>query len=357
MARKIIIVVFVSVVAVLAVTNMDRIKAWIKGPSAQTTNTTEVRILFDSDPTFNELIDLLVEKEVVKDGKELREIAASEKMDTTSFAGGKYVVLTQTRLKNLLEGFRKGEDGNGNAEVMVNVIFNNCRDVHDIAGNISKCIVADSTELANFILNPETLKRYGFTYEQMPALFLPKRYEMPYDTDAEGFVSFMAARFKEFWTPERKAKMRSLGFTSQSQVVTLASIVYSEQGKLKDEWPIIAGLYLNRLKKGMRLQSDPTFKFCWGHELDNVQRLTYEHRDIDCAYNTYKIDGLPPGPICITPASVVEAVLEPADVDYIFMCAKPDYSGGHNFTSSGSVHSRNASVYQKWLAKELKKNR
>src|SRR5690606_37752980 len=113
------------------------------------------------------------------------------------------------------------------------------------------------------------------------------------------------------------------------------------------EWPIIARLYLNRISQGIRLQSDPTFKFCWGDQLRGTQRLLARHRDVDCPYNTYKIDGLPPGPICIVPAKVIDAVLNPADVDYIFMCAKPDYSGEHSFTSSGDEHVKNARAYQK----------
>ena len=132
-------------------------------------------------------------------------------------------------------------------------------------------------------------------------------------------------------------------------------VVYSEQSRNKEEWPIIAGLYLNRIKQGIRLQSDPTFKFCWGDKLDKVQRLLVIHREIDCPYNTYKINGLPPGPIYIPSADVVDAVLNRADVDYIFMCAKPDYSGLHNFAVSGAEHAKNAKVFQNWLGNELKK--
>ena len=118
----------------------------------------------------------------------------------------------------------------------------------------------------------------------------------------------------------------------------------------------IAGLYLNRINQGIKLQSDPTFKFCWGDQLIGVQRLLNIHREIDCPYNTYRINGLPPGPICIPSTIVVDAVLNRADVNYIFMCAKPDYSGRHNFAVSGEDHTKNASIFQKWLASELKKN-
>ncbi|MCO4814372.1 MAG: endolytic transglycosylase MltG, partial [Flavobacteriales bacterium] len=179
--------------------------------------------------------------------------------------------------------------------------------------------------------------------------------EMYYDTDAQEFVNLMAKEFKAFWNDDRKAKMKVLGFKSPSEVATLASIVYSEQSKYSEEWPIIAKLYLNRLDKGMRLESDPTFKFCWGDKLKGVERLLYVHRDIDCEYNTYKIKGLPPGPIYVVPGSVIDAVLNPAEVDYLFMCGKPG-GRGHNFAVTNAQHERNASVYRKWL-KEYQKNK
>jgi UPF0755 protein len=149
-------------------------------------------------------------------------------------------------------------------------------------------------------------------------------------------------------------KLKTVGLNAPSEAVTLASIVYSEQSRRAEEWPVIAGLYLNRIKQGVKLQSDPTFKFCWGDQLKGVQRLLAVHRDIDCAYNTYKIKGLPPGPIYLPPVGVVEAVLNPDKNDYIFMCAKPDYSGTHNFTASGAEHAKNATAFQNWLAAELR---
>jgi UPF0755 protein len=150
------------------------------------------------------------------------------------------------------------------------------------------------------------------------------------------------------------AKLKKVGLKKPSEAVTLASVVYSEQGRVADEWPVIAGLYLNRINQGIKLQSDPTFKFCWGDKLDGVQRLLNVHRDIDCSYNTYKINGLPPGPICIPPTEVVDAVLNRDNNTYIFMMAKPDYSGRHDFTVQYADHERLAKIYQNWLAGEMK---
>jgi UPF0755 protein len=354
MLKKIVLIGLVGLIFV-AFLKREQLISLFGSDVSRTVNTSQTRILLDEDPTFEVLLDKLEQEGVIDDVEAIKSIVEEEDIDISDLAGGKYLIFSGTKLTDLIEGFQKGENGQGKSELNVNVIFNTCRDVYDLGGNVSKCIVADSTSIVNYILDPKTLAKYGFTFEQISALFLPKKYQMPYDTDAEGFVAFMAGKFKEFWNEERRAKMKALGLSSQSKVTTLASIVYSEQGRVKKEWPIIAALYLNRLNRGQKLQSDPTFKFCWGHELDGVQRLMKKHREIICDYNTYNIVGLPPGPICITPASVVDAVLNAADVDYVYMCAKPDYSGEHNFTASDRQHINNANTYQKWLSAELKK--
>lgn len=317
-------------------------------------NTKVVPFFIGQPLQLDELAELLVSNGVIDDAESFIKVGNYKRMTELNIATGKYLIEPGTQYRNLLNGFKLNSAGNGNAEVEVNVTFNNCRDLNEVAGKVSSSIMADSADLVELFSKSSTLKKYGFNEEQFPAMFLPNTYRMYYDTDSDEFLTRMAEEFKKFWSEERKQKLSSVGLTSPSQAVTLASIVYSEQSRNADEWPIIAGLYLNRLNKGIKLQSDPTFKFCWGRELDNVQRLLNVHREIDCPYNTYKIQGLPPGPICIPPSAVVDAVLNRADVDYIFMCAKPDYSGRHNFAVNGDDHAKNAKIFQKWLAEELK---
>lgn len=354
MLKKLVLFGFISLMG-LALMKFDKIQALFSEDIIRTSNTTQTKLLIRTDPTFTELLDLLKINGVIKDIEAVRRVAREQNIDTIHFSGGKYLILSGTRIRDLITGFQKNDNGLGRNEIKVKVLFNNCRDVYDVGAAIEKCIVADSAQIVEELLNPSTLEKYDLNANQIAALFLPKQYEMPYDTDAQQFVSFMGEQFDSFWTSERESKMKSIGLNNPSEVSTLASIVYSEQGKVNEEWPIIAKLYLNRLNKGMKLQSDPTFKFCWGNELNNVQRLTNRHRDIDCPYNTYKINGLPPGPICISPAAVLDAVLNPAPVDWVYMCAKPDYSGEHNFTASGREHINNANNYQSWLKNELKK--
>ena len=351
MAKKVIIL-FALVIGVIAFMKRDFIMSYF-GIESKTINSSEVKVLLRETPTLSSLIETLVANNVLENGNEFRNYVVSTKIDSTDFAAGKYVILSGTKLSSLVNGFVKNAEGHGNAEVKVNVVFNRCKTIEDVGANISKCILADSASIVEYIKNEATLQKYGFTVEQIPALFIPQEYEMYFDTDAEGFVAFMAERFKEFWTADRYSKLKSIGLTSPSQAVTVASIVYSEQSQMSEEWPIIAKLYLNRIQKGMRLQSDPTFKFCWGDKLDGVERLLNVHKAIDCPYNTYLYDGLPPGPICIPPAPVIDAVLNPAQVDFLFMCGKPG-GQGHSFAVTKAGHERNVAVYRAWLKEYLR---
>ncbi|MEN9743026.1 MAG: hypothetical protein RLZZ65_831 [Bacteroidota bacterium] len=298
---------------------------------------------------------LLQEKGVLQDPSAFQLVGENKDMNPRNIAPGKYIIEPGTALRHIWNGFKMNSNQNGNAEQTVKVSFENCRSLNDLAGKLQQQLESDSAAFMAAFQDGAILSKLGFTYEQLPALFIPNTYEMYWDQKPQAFIDLMAKSFKDFWTPARMAKLKEVGLNAPSEAVTLASIVYSEQSKNAQEWPIIAGLYLNRIKQGIKLQSDPTFKFCWGDKLKGVQRLLAVHRDVDCPYNTYKIQGLPPGPIYLPPIGVVDAVLNPTKHNYIFMCAKPDYTGTHNFTASGSEHTQNAQIFQRWLGDELKK--
>ena len=179
-------------------------------------------------------------------------------------------------------------------------------------------------------------------------MFIPNTYEMYWNTSAQEFVERMAKEYKAFWNDERKAKARKLGL-SQSEVTILASIVQAEQNVKTDEQPVVAGLYLNRLKRNMQLQCDATLKFA--NKAYDVQRVLDFDKKIDSKYNTYKYTGLPPGPINLPEINAIDAVLNAKEHNYLYMCAKEDFSGYHNFTSSYNQHLRNAKKYQAELNK------
>ncbi len=356
MSKRLIIIIGIIAALVAIAVGTPKIMLYLAGN--KTTINTSAQVFFIKDNlSLKELAKSLKDDGIIKDVKGFISVGDFKGLNESNIALGKYIIEPGVSYKNVLNGFTLNAKGNGNAEVEVNVTFNNCRDIYQMAGMVQKCLMLDSTKLVDYLNDVETLNKYGFTPEQLPALFLPNTYMMYFDTDEKMFVERMAQEFKNFWTPERKSKLTQMGFSSQSELSTLASIVYSEQSIHSSEWSIIAGLYLNRLKKGMLLQSDPTFKFCWEEKLNGVERLLREHRSVDCAYNTYKIKGLPPGPICMTSAKVLEAVLNYEKHDYLFMCAKPDFSYTHNFESSDVQHMRNARKYQVWLANELKKKK
>lgn len=354
MSKRNLIIGGIVLSLVLIAIAAPKIMLYLAG-NAKSVNAAPSEFYIKAPIDLNQLANQLANQGIISDTKGFISVGEYKGLNKEKIALGKYVIEAGTSYRALLNGFTINANGNGNAELEVEVTFTNCRDIYQMSGKLSKVLAVDSARLVDFLIDGNTLDRLGFTVEQLPALFIPDTYKMFYDTDEELFVNRMAAEFKEFWNSDRKAKLKSVGLESPSQAVTLASIVYSEQSINSDEWPIIAGLYLNRVNQGMKLQSDPTFKFCWGDKLKGVQRLLNVHREIDCPYNTYKIKGLPPGPICLPSPKVVDAVLNRSKVNYIFMCAKPDYTGRHNFAVSGAEHMRNADIFQKWLAAELRK--
>lgn len=326
----------------------DGLNAYFDG-NKSTINTSQKSIYVSSGTTLSELVQQLIDEKIIEDKESFMSVAEYKNITDDKIGAGKYDISKNTEIKTLINGFTSNRLGNGNKEVEVQVTFNNCQDINDIASKVSSQIEMDSAAFVNYILSDSVLNKYGFSKERIIALFLPNTYNFYWDTDEKQFVDKMASQFKRFWTPERLEKLKKQGLNSQSDAVTLASIVYKEQDKYPEEWKTIAGLYLNRLENNWKLQSDPTFRFCWGDELDGVERLTYLHRDIDCPYNTYKYEGLPPGPICVPPAEVVDAVLNAEDNDYFFMCAKPKGDGLHNFARTNAEHVRNARKFQNWL--------
>jgi len=340
---------FFGAIAFLIILNScTSINAYLGG-NKKTLNQVATDFYIPTSTTIEELKELLLENELIDDEKGFQAVLDYKEFKDGMVGPGKYIITPKTDYKTLINGFTLNSIGNGNKEVEVQVTFNNCKDIRHIAGKVASQIEMDSTAFMNYILSDSILNKYGFNEAKIGALFLPNTYRFYWDTDHIGFVERMANEFKKFWTPERMAKLQHVGLKSQSDAVTLASIVFKEQDKYPEEWKTIAGLYLNRVRKGWKLQSDPTFRFCWGDELDGVERLTYLHRDRDCPYNTYIYAGLPPGPIFIPPAEVVDAVLNAENNDYMYMCAKPKGDGLHNFAKSLAQHNRNAAEFQQWI--------
>jgi UPF0755 protein len=192
--------------------------------------------------------------------------------------------------------------------------------------------------------------QYGFNKDNVLTMFLPNTYEVYYNVSPEDLIVRMHTEFEKFWNDERKGKAKAVGLTP-IEVSVLASIVQAESVK-QAEAPIIAGLYLNRLKKDIPLQADPTLVFAVGDF--TLKRVLNEHKEIDSPYNTYRNRGLPPGPVNMPELFALEAVLNYTKTNYLYMCAKEDFSGNHNFTHSYSQHLKNATRYQRALTREMR---
>ena len=228
----------------------------------------------------------------------------------------------------------------------VKLTFNTIRTYEDLAGKVANQIEADSISLLKALRNPDLANKYGFSTATFFTLFIPNTYEFYWNTSAEEFIQRMAREYKSFWNESRRAKAKAIGL-SQSEVAILASIVQAEQMSHPDERPKVAGLYLNRLKRGMRLQSDPTLVFAIGDF--SINRVLNQHKSIQSPYNTYLYSGLPPGPINLPELSSLEAVLNPEQHSYLYMCAKADFSGYHHFSKTLSQHNVYAKEYQREL--------
>lgn len=198
--------------------------------------------------------------------------------------------------------------------------------------------------IASALSNPEILKEYGLTPEQALALFINDSYEFYWDASPEEVVKKVGAHYNDVWTSGRKAKAEALGL-SPADVMIVASIVDEESNKL-DEKGTIGRLYINRLQRGMRLEADPTVRYAGG---DFTVKRIVKPKEVDSPYNTYIHAGLPPGPIRTTSVETIDAILNSTPHDYIFMCAKEDFSGYHNFAATYSEHQINARRYKREL--------
>ena len=230
----------------------------------------------------------------------------------------------------------------------VNVTMNNVKIPAQLAGKLSKQLEADSTELLAVLTDKALAKKMGFASPlTMFSIFLPNTYEFYWTVKPQEFVERMYKEYKRFWTEERDAKRKRSGL-SRIEVATLASIVYEETRKV-DEMPRVAGVYINRLKKGMPLQADPTIKYAM--QDFGLRRILKSYLKTPSPYNTYINKGLPPSPICMPSVEAIDAVLNFEKHEYLYFCARHTFDGYHNFAKSYSQHLENARLYQRELNK------
>ena len=252
---------------------------------------------------------------------------------------GRYLIERNANNIDVIRKLRAGE------QEPIRITFNNARLFSDVAAKLTVRLELDSVLFLKVLKEPATAQKYGFNEESFRCMFIPNTYEVYWTITANELIERMHQEYERFWTQNRREKASTLGL-DQVQVTILASIVEAEVSHY-DEAPKVAALYLNRLKRNMFLQADPTLKYALGDF--TIQRVLNIHKEIDSPYNTYKYLGLPPGPINFPSIKSLDAVLNSEDHNYLYMCAKADFSGYHEFSTNLRQHNINARKYQNAL--------
>ena len=232
-----------------------------------------------------------------------------------------------------------------NEQTPVKLVVPPTRTLEQLTGAISRQLMLDSLELSDFLTRPIYYETIGYKRETLLSLFIPNTYEVYWNIKPENLMTRLIKERRDFWNKERIAKAEKLNMTPE-EVATLASII-DEETNNDEEKPIVAGMYINRLKRNIPLQADPTVKFAIGDP--TRKRILKKDLETDSPYNTYKYKGLPPGPLRIPTIQAIESVLNYTKHNYLYMCAKEDFSGKHNFAKTLSEHNANAEKYQQAL--------
>lgn len=304
-------------------------------------------VFIPSDATFSNVLDILNSKELLINSNSF-EWWSKRRNYINNVKSGKYHIREGLNNRDLINLLSSGN------QTVVEITFNNLRNKEELAATISKQLEIDSASILDYITNPKFQERIKVTNYNVGCVFIPNTYEFYWNVSVDSFVKRMLKEYTSFWNEERNNKWKKLKKVyglklNLLQISILASIVEKEQNIRIDERPKIAGLYLNRLRKGMKLESDPTLIFALSNF--GIQRVLNKDKKVNSPYNTYKYKGLPPGPICIPSINSIDAVLNAVQHDYIFMCAKPDGSGYHNFARKYTQHRMNARKYQRALNK------
>lgn len=297
------------------------------------------RYLFiHKDMTFKQLQDTLYYQDYVHELMSFSVLAKIMDLDKV-LKPGQYRIDSEMTNLEVIRLLRAG------IQEPTTITFNNVRLKEDLAKKITQKIALKPDEFLAVLQNGVFISELGFNSENIMSMFLPNTYQVYWTISAEELMRRMHAEYKRFWNSDRLAKAESIGLSS-TEVSALASIVQAES-IMNDERPKIAGVYLNRLKRGMKLQADPTVVFAIGDF--EIKRVLNVHKEIDSPYNTYKYTGLPPGPINLPEISSIDAVLNAESHNYLYFCAKEDFSGYHNFATNLQAHNTNAARYQRAL--------
>ena len=297
-------------------------------------------LLIPRGATFESVMDTLKTNKVINDETSFRFLAKIMEYPQ-KVKEGRYEIKPRMGNRAALVKLRSG-----NQDAMP-VTFNSVRQKSDLVGRISRKFEFDSSALATLVNDPAICQTYGFDTTTIVCMFLPNTYQMFWTIKPDAFLNRMSTEYKNFWTPERQAKAKALGM-SQTQVQVLASIVAAETNK-RDEQPRVAGVYINRLKQGIKLEADPTVIFALRDF--GIRRLLNRQLTVDSPYNTYRYTGLPPGPINLPAPATIDNVLNAEQHDYLYFVVDARFNGYHTFSKTLAEHMANARLYQQALTK------
>ncbi len=309
------------------------------------TNTSqETTIYIPSNSDFDTVVELI--SPVLKNKSSFAWVAKKKNYPNTIKAG-KYQLKEGMNNNDLINLLRSGN------QVTLKLSFNNQDTLEKLAGRIAEQIEPDSTNILIAMTDEVFLSKNKIKKEDVLGMYIPNSYEFYWTTNANDFRNKMLKEFYSFWTPTKKEQAKKQGLTVD-EVITLASIVQKETASVTER-PRVAGLYLNRLNNKWPLQADPTIIFALKQKHGQatvIRRVLLKDLEIDSKYNTYKYIGLPPGPISMPDISSINAVLNPEDHEYFYMCADVENLGKHAFAKTLAQHNRNAAKYQRWISKQ-----
>lgn len=304
-------------------------------------NNDEATLFIGSKDSFEDVKSDL--EPLLKDMTSFTQIA-QKKGYASNVKAGKYVIRKGMNNNDIVNSLRS-------RNIPVKVAFNNQERLENLAGRIAAQIEPDSLTLLKAFQDNEFLKENGFTDDTKLSMYIPNSYEFFWNTSATKFRNRMLKEYHRFWNEDRRSKAKALNL-DPSEVVSLAAVVHKETAKV-DERPRVAGLYLNRIRKGMLLQADPTVIYAMKKHQNNfdlvIKRVLYADLELDSPYNTYKYRGVPPGPITMPDISAIDAVLNAEKHNYLYMVANVQNFGYHKFAETGAQHNQNKVQYIRWI--------
>jgi len=272
---------------------------------------------------------------------------AGQKKYTTNIKAGRFVITKGMSNNEIINSIRS-------KNLPLKIAFNNQERIEDLAGRVAFQIEADSLSLLKVMKDEAFLNQNGFNNDSALSMYIPNSYEIYWNTSAEGFRDKMLKEYQNFWNGSRNKKRKALNL-SINEVMSIAAIVHKETAKV-DERPRVAGVYLNRIRKGMPLQADPTVIYAIKKQSGNfnqvIKRVLYKDLEIDSKYNTYKYASIPPGPIFMPDISAIDAVLNAEKHNYIYFVANVKNFGYHKFAKTLSQHDVNKKEYVRWINKQ-----